>query len=419
MRRPMRETPLTEGLEYKRGRLRLSGSPLEDAAEKFGTPLYVYSPELMLARLARVKAAFKSLAPLVCYAMKANSSLALCRRLAAAGAGVEVVSGGELSIALKAGFQPRRVIFSGVGKTRVEIRQGLRSRVLLFNVESLGELDAIEAEAARTGVRAGVSIRINPDIDAHTHRHITTGLAENKFGLPVPDSLAAFRRAARSPNLRALGLHVHLGSQIASPVPYAKSARLLAGMISRLESEGHPVKYVDVGGGFGLPYGGPALDLKAVARTAAPLKRKGRTLIVEPGRFLVAECGILLTRIQYVKRTRARTFVVLDAGMNDLIRPALYGARHPLVPVFRRAGPPQRVEFVGPICETSDTFGEGAAVDPAPGDLWAVLLAGAYGFSMASRYNGRPLPAEAVAGGGGWRLARKRETHAELTRLEA
>jgi diaminopimelate decarboxylase len=406
---------LTEGLEYRDGRLLFEEAALEDAADKFGTPLYLYSPELMLERYARLKADFRKLNALLCYAMKANSNLALLKELAWAGAGVEVVSGGELALALKARFKPSKILFSGVGKTRAEMRQALDARIQTFNVESHGEMDALEEEAARMGVKAPVSIRVNPDIDAGTHRNITTGKAENKFGLSIPDALAAYRRAARSWRLEPIGLHAHLGSQILSPEPYRRSAKVLAKMIAELEEDGHLVGQVDIGGGFGVPYGeGERLDTSEVAKAAASLSTPGRRVVVEPGRYLVAEAGILLTRVQYVKRTSDRTFVILDAGMNDLLRPALYGSVHPIVPDRLRPGRPEPLEFVGPICETSDTFGVFECAEPAPGDLFAILMAGAYGYSMSSQYNSRPRPAEALVEEGKLSLARKRETMADL-----
>lgn len=405
---------LTEGLAYRGGALQFEGVALETLADRFGTPLYVYSEDVITARLARLRRDFAALQPLLCYAMKANSNPALCRSIARAGAGVEAVSGGELHLALRAGFPARRTLFSGVGKTRREIREGLRAGILLFNVESEQELDAIEREAKALGRRAPVSVRLNPDIDAGTHRHVTTGKAENKFGLPVPRGLAAFRRAAASRHLKALGLHVHIGSQIRTVEPYRREIAALSKILRRLESDGLRPLYVDIGGGMGVPYGeGRPLDTSALAREAAALRAPGRTLILEPGRFLVAEAGLLLARVLYVKRAAAGRLAVLDAGMTDLLRPALYGASHPIVPA-REGGRTVEVEAVGPICESSDSFGRARLPEPKPGDLWAILVAGAYGFSMASQYNGRPRPAEAIVSAGRAMLARRRETYQDL-----
>jgi len=410
---------LPEGLEYRGGVLYLGGASLEAAARRFGTPLYLYSGDLVLSRFQALRLAFAGIRPLICYAMKANPSLALGRLLAGAGSGVEVVSGGELWLARRAGFPPDRILFSGLGKTQGEMAEALEGGVLSFNVESLPELETLERVAERLKRRAPVSVRVNPDIDPGTHCHITTGKASNKFGLPVPDALSAFRMAARSPHLAALGLHVHMGSQIFSAEAYRREARFLGALAGRLAREGLPVRWLDVGGGLGVDYGdGKRLDTRSVARAVASLAAPGRRIILEPGRFLVAEAGVLLTRVLYLKPSGRRTFAVVDAGMNDLLRPALYGARHPVAPVRQGGGRKAAYDIVGPICESSDRFGRFRLPEPAPGDVWAVLMAGAYGFSMGSQYNGRPRPAEVLIRDGRAALIRTRERYADLARGE-
>lgn len=402
---------LPEGLSYRDGRLVFDGADLERLAMRYGTPLYVYSADRVRAKLARLNRAFGGIKPLVCYAMKSNATLAPL--LAKAGTGVEVVSGGELYLAKKAGYSMKKTIFSGVGKTLQEIREALHAGILLFNVESLDELGMIEREAARLRKRAPVAIRLNPDIDARTHRHITTAKAENKFGIPVREGLHAFCLAAASPHLEAKGLHVHLGSQILSPTPYRRAAVLLKRLLAELEESGHPVEYLDIGGGMGVPFEGRmGLDMTAVAKAVRPLA-KGRKIIVEPGRYLVAEAGLLLTQVLHVKKGRRRLMSVVDAGMTDLIRPALYDARHPLIPIRKQKGG-VKFEMVGPICESADAFGPAAGNMPKRGDLWAILTAGAYGFSMSSQYNGRPRPAEIIVSKGRASIARPRESYRDL-----
>lgn len=410
---------LPPGLAYKGGRLFMEGVDLDALARRLGTPAYAYSETAMREAYAELDGAFAAVPHRVLYALKANPNLSVCRLFAGLGAGAEVVSGGELDLARRAGFS--EVVFSGVGKTPEELREGLKAGVLLFNVESEEELEALEEQASRLRRPAPVSIRVNPDIDPHTHRHITTGKAENKFGLPLERARAAYRRLAGRRWARALGVHAHLGSQIASVEPYRRSLKLLLGLADELARGGTRLRYVDVGGGIGVRYKDePELRPAALARAlAGPLAGRSCVLLLEPGRFLTARAGVLLARVLYRKLGRTRRFVVLDAGMNDLLRPALYDAHHPIVPARlsrARRGP---VDVVGPVCETADTFARGRVLPwPEPDDVWALLLAGAYGFSMSSRYNSRPRPPEALVRGGKVRLVRRRENRAELARLE-
>lgn len=396
----------------------ISARSSEALARRFGTPLYVYDGDALLARYERFRKAFAARETLLCYAFKANPLAALARLLARAGAGCDVVSGGELARALAAGFAPERVVFSGVGKTDDELRAGLRAGLLAFNVESAEELARLARTAARLKRRAPFAVRVNPDIRAGGHAHIVTGLAETKFGVEAAEALALYRRAARSPWLRAAGLQCHLGSQILSPAPYR---RALARATALLGAIAAPLGHLDLGGGMGIGYdGGPGLSPEALARALLPgLRGLPQRLVLEPGRWLVGPVGALLTRVVARKTTSRRRFVVVDAGMNDLLRPALYGARHRVVAVRPRRGAISAADIVGPVCETADFLARGVRLGPAQrGDVLAVLDAGAYGSSMGSQYNSRPRPAEVVVRGGRARLARRRETMGDLVRHE-
>jgi diaminopimelate decarboxylase len=389
-------------------------------ARRFGTPLYVYSADLIVRRYEAVRAAFRGREPLVCYALKANTNRSVVRLLARRGAGADVVSGNELRRALAAGVPASRVVFSGVGKTAEELALGVREGVLTFNVESAAELAVLEAVARRLRRPAPVSVRLNPDVDARTHPHITTGLARNKFGVEAGPALELLLRAARSRWLRVMGVQCHIGSQITGVRPYAQAARSVARLVGRLAARGVETRLIDLGGGFGVSYRGErALPLAALARTVDAALPRGPRLLLEPGRFLVAEAGVLVTRLLYEKTTSRRTFAIVDAAMNDLARPALYGAYHEIEPVSPRRGPRRRVDVVGPVCESGDFLGRDRLLPPLrPGDLLAVRHAGAYGFAMSSQYNSRPRAAEALVEGGRARLVRRRETYEDLVRGE-
>ena len=412
---------MTGGLTREGGVLRLEGVALDEAARRFGTPLFVYSLADVLGRFQRLAGAFTR-RKLVCYAMKANSCKAIARGLAKAGAGADIVSAGELVRARAAGFTPDRIVFSGVGKTDEELALGLKTGVKAFNVESAEELEALSRVAARLRRRAPVSIRLNPDVDARTHPHITTGRAENKFCVETPEALRLFRKAHDDRALEVVGLQCHIGSQITDLEPYENAAASVAELAARLEKEGIPLSFADLGGGLGITYKdetplAPQRVVKAFEKAMKALPKL--ELLMEPGRYLVADAGVLVTRVLYRKSTTRRRFVIVDGAMTDLPRPALYDAYHPVEAVRPRSGEKTTADVVGPVCETGDFLARQRELPPLErGDLLAVLKAGAYGFAMSSQYNSRPRAAEAVVEGGKLRLARRRETLKDLVRGE-
>ncbi|MCR4297069.1 MAG: diaminopimelate decarboxylase, partial [Elusimicrobia bacterium] len=382
---------------------------LASLARRYGTPLYVYDAAVVRDRYRALRRAFTRPA-LVCYALKANSSRALSAVLALEGAGADIVSGGELRRALRAGFRPSRIVFSGVGKTEEELAAGLRAGVKAFNVESAEELDALARVAGRLKKRAPVSIRLNPDIHARTHPHITTGRAENKFGVETAEALALYRRASRDARLRVAGVQCHIGSQIISLAPYRRAAAAVAALSAYLKGRGIRLDFADLGGGLGISYKDETpLDPRALVKTleGAFSGQPELELLVEPGRYLVADAGLLLTKVLYRKVTSKRRFVIVDAAMTDLPRPALYDAWHPVEVVAPRKGKKTMADVVGPVCESGDFLARQRPLPPLErGDLLAVLKAGAYGFAMSSQYNSRPRAAEVLVDGGKTRLAR-------------
>jgi len=402
--------------------LRVEGVSAEALARRYGTPLYVYSAGEARGRYAALRRAFRRRDPLICYALKANSNRAVCAVLAKAGAGADIVSGGELVRALRAGFDPQKTVFSGVGKTEEEMAAGLRAGLLTFNVESAEELDALARVAGRLKRRAPISIRLNPDVSARTHPHITTGTAENKFGVEAAEALALYRRAAKDKRLRVVGVQCHIGSQITDLVPYRLAAASVAKTVKRLQEGGIRLSQIDVGGGIGITYKDETpIELTALARvleetfSAWPEAR----LLLEPGRYLCADAGLLLTRVLYRKQTSKRRFVIVDAAMTDLPRPALYDAWHPVEAVRPRRGRRVMMDVVGPVCESGDFLARERLLPPLErGDLLAVGKAGAYGFAMSSQYNSRPRAAEVLVDGGRATLARRRETLKDLTAAE-
>lgn len=376
-----------------------------------GTPAYVYFQRPILDRLASYQRSFSRLETLICYALKANSNPVLCRLLARKGAGAEVVSGGELYLALKSGFHPGRIVFSGVGKTSSELAQGLRGGIGAFNVESLEELQALDRAASRLRKKAPVAIRLNPGVHADTHSHIATGRPTDKFGVSEPSARQMAELVSRSRSLELTGLHCHIGSQINSLWPFQLALKKVLRLYSSLRGRHPSLSYLDMGGGLGLRLSPGQLASVFVP----PLKSLGLRLLLEPGRSLVAQEGILLTKVIYRKEVLNRRLLIVDAGMNDLIRPALYGAHHPILAVNPRKGPSGVWDVVGPICESGDVLARGAELaDPRPGELLAVMEAGAYGFSMSSNYNSRPRPAEVLVDGGRFRLCRPRETYRRM-----
>ncbi len=391
-------------------------------ARRFGTPLFVYDAREARLRLRALDAAFRARRPLICYALKANPCRAFAASLARAGAGADVVSGGELARALRAGFPPAKIVFSGVGKTAEELRAGLRAGLLCFNVESGEEMATLAREAGRLRRRAPMAVRLNPDVDARTHPHISTGRADNKFGVEIPEALALYRRAAKDGRLRVLGAQCHIGSQITELAAFREAARALARAVAEVAAMGVRLEHADMGGGLGVVYKDETpIEPEKFARVVEDALRAwpGLRLLLEPGRWLAADAGVLLTRVLYNKATSRRRFVVVDAAMTDLPRPALYGAWHPVAPVAPRRGPRRRVDVVGPVCESGDFLARDRLLPPLKsGDLLAVGKAGAYAFSMSSQYNSRPRAAEIVLDGGKVMLARRRETLADLVRAE-
>ncbi len=407
------------------GALYCDGVSLETLARRFGTPLYVYSAKAITNRLTLFQQALNGRDHLICYAVKANSALAILKLLADRGAGFDIVSGGELERVLAAAPKSTsRVVFSGVGKTAAEIDLALKAGILQFNVESEAELDLLAARARKMKTGARFALRVNPDVFADTHPYISTGLREHKFGIDIRRAPAIFKRAAGNRWLEAHGVSVHIGSQIRTADPFGAAIERVGKLVAQLRREGIVLKAIDAGGGLGIDYHGGAFDPAAkVNEYAVALERalggfEGR-LLIEPGRFLVAQAGALLARVLYVKRNGTKTFVITDAAMNDLIRPALYQAHHEIVPVRRRAGKARIVDVVGPVCESGDFFARDRKLAPVePGDLVALLDAGAYGMAQSSNYNTRPRAAEVLVEGTKARLIRRRETVADLLRPE-
>ncbi len=403
--------------------LELDGHSLDELARRFGTPLFVYSRRAMRAAFDAYEQALRGRPHLVCYAVKANSNLAVLQTFARAGGGFDIVSAGELARVLAAGGEPARVVFSGVGKTRAEMRQALQAGVRCFNVESEGELAPLNEVALELGVRAPVSLRVNPDVDARTHPYISTGLKANKFGIAHDKALVAYRLAAALPGLQVVGIDCHIGSQITQVAPYLDALDRLLDLVEAVEAAGIAIRHVDVGGGLGITYTdeAPPAASDLVARILERLDARGhgqREVLFEPGRSLVGNAGVLLTEVLYLKAGQddsaegddsARSFCVVDAAMNDLVRPAMYQAFMAIEPCVRRPGAGTTWDVVGPVCESGDWLGRDRRLAVQPGDMLAVLSAGAYGMTMASNYNSRPRAAEVMVDGDRVHLIRKRE----------
>ena len=420
---------------YRDGHLFCEDVDLTVAAEKFGTPLYIYSAGTVLDHYTRLDAALAPLDHLICYAVKANSNRAILKLLADAGAGFDIVSGGELFRALKAGADPRKCTFAGVGKRREEIEYALDRGVYSFNVESEAELDYINEIASGKSQRAPIALRINPDVAAETHAYISTGKSENKFGIGLDRAAQIYERASKMPGVAIRGVQMHIGSQITEAKPFAAAIGKIAPLVRELKSK-YKIQFFSVGGGMGIIYrralesgsgtwwhehdGEPsAFSVRDYANTIVPpLRELGVRTLVEPGRFLVGNAGVLLTRVLYIKETGRKKFAIIDAGMNDLIRPALYESYHQIVPVVQPSmsrNKTEKMDIVGPVCESGDFFAQDREMpELRPGDLLAVMSAGAYGFVMASNYNSRPLPAEALVRGDQVALIRKRQTVEDL-----
>jgi diaminopimelate decarboxylase len=406
-------------LAREAGELRLEGHSLRELAARFGTPLYVYSRGAMRAAAQSYQRALAGRRHLVCYAMKANSSLAVLQTFAELGCGFDIVSGGELARVLAAGGDPSKIVFSGVGKTRAEMRQALQAGVRCFNVESLPELDTLNAEALALGQRAPVSLRVNPDVDAGTHPYISTGLKGNKFGIAHREALAAYRHAASLPGLHVVGIDCHIGSQITQIAPFIDALDRVLDLVEAVEAAGIPIHHVDVGGGLGITYTDETppdagLMVRAVLQRMDQRGHGQRELLLEPGRSLVGNAGVLLTEALVLKPGEVKNFCIVDAAMNDLMRPAMYEAWMAIVPCVMRSGPTLSWDIVGPVCESGDWLGRDRLLAVEPGDILAVLSAGAYGMAMASNYNTRPRAAEVMVDGDQVHLIREREAVASL-----
>ena len=419
------------GFVYRSGKLRDSQSlfceqvSLTQLAESFGTPLYVYSDLTIRERVSAFDRAFREVEHTIYYSVKANSNLSILRLLAKLGCGFDVVSGGELQRVLRADRRAApKVVFSGVGKTVPEMEVALRAGILLFNVESAAELDSLAACAARLKRTAVIAFRVNPDVPAETHPYISTGLHEHKFGVPLTEAPELYARAAKSKYLRVAGVSVHIGSQIMDFAPFSAAMTRIAELVRELRTAGHKIEYVDAGGGLGINYQNGSDDFaKSVSDYAraiiGPLRGLRITLLVEPGRSIVGPAGILLTRVLYRKANGKKKFLVVDAAMNDLIRPSLYQAEHQIAPVRLSNSEPEVVDIVGPVCESGDFFARGRELATvAERELLAILDAGAYGMALSSNYNTRPRPAEVLVSGKSAKVIRKRETIADLIRAE-
>ena len=405
------------------GELHADGVPLTRVADAVGTPAYVYSWTDVRDRYQALESALEGIDHRICYAVKANSNLSILARLASLGAGFDIVSSGELERVLRAGGDPERVVFSGVGKCDAEIDFGIKCGIGTFNVESAAELERIEARSVIVGRLARVSVRVNPDVDANTHPYISTGLKESKFGVPAPIACELYRRAHASPALDVVGIDCHIGSQVADVEPFQDALATLIDLVDTLAAEGITLKHIDIGGGFGVTYRDEkCLDVAQFGRVVkAGLGDRALELLVEPGRYLVAEAGVLLTRVEYLKPATApgmRNFAVVDAAMNDLIRPPLYGAWHDVQPVVPPDVTPMRWDVVGPVCETADFIARDRELALEPGLLLAVRTAGAYGFVQSSNYNTRVRPPEVLVDGEAFATARQRESINDLLRLE-
>ncbi len=403
------------------GTLHAESVALTHVAEQFGTPAYVYSRSALTAALQEfhdvLNAHPAGAGALVCFAVKANSNLAILNLFARQGAGFDIVSGGELQRVLAAGADPQKIVFSGVGKTAEEMRQALEAGIFCFNIESIPELDRLNDIAGELGKKAPISLRVNPNVDPKTHPYISTGLKAAKFGVAYDDALALYRRAAGLANIAVTGIDCHIGSQLLDPSPFIEALDRILALVDQLAAEGIRIHHVDLGGGLGIKYRADQVQ-PTVAAYLNPLldKLKGRGLkvVLEPGRRLVGNAGLLLTRIEYLKAGEEKNFAIIDAAMNDLMRPALYEAWHDIVPVTPRPGVTQDYDVVGPVCETGDFLGQARPLTVQPGDLLAVMSAGAYGMAMASNYNTRPRAAEIMVDGTQVHLIRARESVEQL-----
>jgi diaminopimelate decarboxylase len=409
-------------MNYRDRALCCEETPLAEIAARAGTPCYVYSSAAILENFRAYNDSFGDVPHTVCYAVKANGNLALLRLLAAAGAGFDIVSGGELYRVKKAASDAATIVFSGVGKTAAEIDQALDAGIFVFNCESEPELALVDAMAHRRGVKARVAMRVNPDVDAVTHAYISTGKLAHKFGVDIEQAEAVYDRAREYKNLLLEGVSCHIGSQLMDPKPSMEAVDRVLSLIDRLRANGFDIRHADVGGGLGIAYK-PEEATPAISSFGGELRARvagrGLHVLIEPGRSIVGNAGVLLTRVLYRKRTGDKEFVVVDAAMNDLIRPALYGAFHQILPVRQTDAANIRADVVGPVCETGDFLARDREMPEAlPGDVLAICSAGAYGFAQSSNYNARPRAAEVLVEGAAWRVIRRRESYEDLVRGE-
>jgi len=412
-----------EAFHYKNNQLFAENVPVAKLAKQYGTPLYVYSLNHVLENYRSLDRAFKGLDHLICFSMKANSTLALLAALAKEGSGFDIVSGGELYRLQKAGADLGKVIFVGVGKTVEEIETAIKAGIFMFNIESWPEAERINAIAARLGKKVKVDFRINPNVDAKTHAYISTGKKDNKFGMPIYLADELFQGSRRLSHLQVTGIHLHIGSQITQMGPFVQAARKAVALIRQLRAQGYAVETLNLGGGIGILYHNEKpISVAQFAKALIPILKNERIkLLLEPGRFMVGNAGLLVTEVQYIKESKWKDFVIVDAAMNDLIRPSFYDAYHEIVPVLKRArGKARKVDVVGPICESGDFLAKDRLMPlPAGGELLALKSAGAYGFVMASNYNSRGRAAEILVDKAKVTVARKRETNADLVRGES
>ncbi len=407
---------------YKNGELYCEGVPIRTIAQRVGTPFYLYSATTLENHVRAFDQAFAGTPHLICFAVKANPNGALLRLLGRAGTGADIVSGGELFRALRAGIDPKKIVYAGVGKRRDEIEYALKMDILMFNVESGEELAAIDKAAAEMHTKARIALRVNPDIDPKTHPYISTGLKENKFGIAIDRALEYYQTARNLPNVEVAGVHQHIGSQITEVQPFVDALEKVVGFIRELRAAGINIRFINIGGGLGITYKDETPPHpRELAKAIGPLlKECGCTLVLEPGRAIVGNAGILVMRVVYHKAGGGKKFVIVDAGMNDLIRPSLYEAYHEIKPVVQPAGPESTVvDVVGPICESGDFLAKDREMPAtAQGELLAVMSAGAYGFSMSSTYNSRPRAAEVMVKGTEYFVVREREVYNDLVRGE-
>ncbi len=403
---------------YKDKELYCEDVSIAKIAEDIGTPFYLYSHKTLTNHFKNFNEAFSTIPHIVCFAVKANPNISVLKLFANEGGGADIVSGGELFRALKAGVPAEKIVYAGVGKTNNEIRAALYAGILMFNVESSEELIRIDEISGRIGIKARIALRVNPDIDPKTHPYISTGLKKNKFGIPIEEALESYQTAMRLTNVEIVGIHKHIGSQLTEISPFVDALKRILRLADNLKKEGINIKYIDVGGGLGITYKDEEPPApKELAKAIVPLikgKKRDYTLILEPGRVLAGNAGILVTRVLYQKKSGRKNFVIVDAGMNDLIRPSLYSAYHNIIPVRKKPIKKFKADIVGPICESGDFLGKNREIACEQEDLLAVMSAGAYGSSMSSNYNSRPLIAEVMVKGRDYHIIRKRQDYEDI-----